>query len=127
MRPAPRLGKRAKRPGPDPGARRPERRRNPPAIATMPCQTDCDDYIAAHRTGPIAHGRENSPPSAHVIAPCSGARGFPAGRYAGVAEWLKAHAWKACLRETLTWVRIPPPPPCIYNSLVSSSTYVSYL
>ncbi len=33
-----------------------------------------------------------------------------------MAEWLKAHAWKACLGETLTWVRIPlsPPPynPC---------------
>ena len=28
-----------------------------------------------------------------------------------VAEWLKAHAWKACLRETVTWVRIPPSPP----------------
>ena len=24
-----------------------------------------------------------------------------------MAEWLKAHAWKACLGETLTWVRIP--------------------
>src|SRR4029077_20877543 len=34
-----------------------------------------------------------------------------ASRYGGVAEWLKAHAWKACLRETVTWVRIPPPPP----------------
>src|SRR3954466_6938899 len=28
-----------------------------------------------------------------------------------VAEWLKAHAWKACLGETLTRVRIPPSPP----------------
>src|SRR5262245_52167740 len=32
-------------------------------------------------------------------------------RSGGVAEWLKAHAWKACLRETVTWVRIPLPPP----------------
>ena len=35
-----------------------------------------------------------------------------------MAEWLKAHAWKACLGETLTWVRIPlsPPfPPSDYN------------
>ena len=30
-----------------------------------------------------------------------------------MAEWLKAHAWKACLGETLTWVRIPLSPP--YN------------
>ena len=35
----------------------------------------------------------------------------PGKGYGGVAEWLKAHAWKACLRETVTWVRIPPPPP----------------
>jgi hypothetical protein len=34
--------------------------------------------------------------------------GEPVG---GVAERLKAHAWKACLRATVTWVRIPLPPP----------------
>ena len=28
-----------------------------------------------------------------------------------VAEWFKAHAWKACLGETLSWVRIPLSPP----------------
>ncbi len=28
-----------------------------------------------------------------------------------MAEWLKAHAWKACLGETLSWVRIPLSPP----------------
>src|SRR3954464_14962162 len=33
---------------------------------------------------------------------------FPSGE---MAEWLKAHAWKACLGETLTWVRIPLSPP----------------
>src|SRR5919108_6685176 len=27
-----------------------------------------------------------------------------------MAEWLKAHAWKACIRETVSWVRIPLPP-----------------
>ena len=30
-----------------------------------------------------------------------------------MAEWLKAHAWKACLGETLTWVRIPLSPPAL--------------
>jgi hypothetical protein len=30
-----------------------------------------------------------------------------------VAEWLKAHAWKACLGETLTRVRIPLSPPAV--------------
>ena len=29
----------------------------------------------------------------------------------GVAEWLKAHAWKACVGKNLPLVRIPPPPP----------------
>src|SRR2546428_7477316 len=28
-----------------------------------------------------------------------------------MAEWLKAHAWKACIRETVSWVRIPFHPP----------------
>ena len=28
-----------------------------------------------------------------------------------MAEWLKAHAWKACKGETLSWVRIPFSPP----------------
>src|SRR3970282_1647176 len=36
----------------------------------------------------------------------------PAGADAGgVAERLKAHAWKACIRETVSRVRIPLPPP----------------
>src|SRR5205814_1177091 len=36
-------------------------------------------------------------------------------RYAGeMAEWLKAHAWKACLLERVTWVRIPLSPPAFY-------------
>ena len=33
-----------------------------------------------------------------------------------MAEWLKAHAWKACVRETVPWVRIPLSPPCIRAS-----------
>jgi hypothetical protein len=33
----------------------------------------------------------------------------------GMAEWLKALAWKACIRETVSWVRIPLPPPRISN------------
>ena len=28
-----------------------------------------------------------------------------------MAEWSKAHAWKVCRRETVSWVRIPPSPP----------------
>src|SRR3982751_5271285 len=30
--------------------------------------------------------------------------------YGGVAEWLKAHAWKVCIPETVSRVRIPLPP-----------------
>jgi hypothetical protein len=33
-----------------------------------------------------------------------------------MAEWLKAHAWKACVRETVPWVRIPLSPPNRANS-----------
>ena len=32
-----------------------------------------------------------------------------------VAEWLKAHAWKACKRETVSRVRIPLSPPFIIH------------
>ena len=32
-------------------------------------------------------------------------------RAGGVAERSKAHAWKVCIRETVSRVRIPPPPP----------------
>ena len=28
-----------------------------------------------------------------------------------MAEWLKAHAWKACIRAIVSWVRIPLSPP----------------
>ncbi|MDF2616800.1 MAG: hypothetical protein K0Q47_1455, partial [Sedimentibacter sp.] len=28
-----------------------------------------------------------------------------------MSEWFKEHAWKACLRETVTGVRIPLSPP----------------
>ena len=31
-----------------------------------------------------------------------------------VAEWLKAHAWKVCIRETVSRVRIPPCPPFLF-------------
>src|ERR1700687_408331 len=32
-------------------------------------------------------------------------------RHGGVAERLKAHAWRACIRATVSRVRIPLPPP----------------
>src|ERR1700751_6158721 len=36
---------------------------------------------------------------------------FKRGPRGEMAEWLKAHAWKACVRETVPWVRIPLSPP----------------
>ena len=30
-----------------------------------------------------------------------------------MSEWLKEHAWKACVRATVPWVRIPSSPPSI--------------
>jgi hypothetical protein len=38
-----------------------------------------------------------------------------------MAEWLKAHAWKACLLERVTWVRIPLSPP-YFQQLRDSET-----
>src|SRR5215510_15370805 len=35
----------------------------------------------------------------------------------GMAEWLKAHAWKACIRATVSWVRIPLPPPTDFSEI----------
>ena len=32
-----------------------------------------------------------------------------------VAEWLKAHAWKACIRATVSRVRIPFSPPLSFR------------
>src|SRR3954452_5941148 len=32
-----------------------------------------------------------------------------------MSEWLKEHAWKACVGETLPWVRIPLSPPTIQD------------
>ena len=35
-----------------------------------------------------------------------------------MAEWLKAHAWKACKGATLSRVRIPPSPPLKLNLFI---------
>ena len=47
-----------------------------------------------------------------VCAPCRPADGTPTP-WGGVAERSKAHAWKACIGATLSWVRIPLPPPVL--------------
>ena len=40
-------------------------------------------------------------------------------RHGEVAEWSKAHAWKVCIGETLSWVRIPLSPPLAPEKLFS--------
>ena len=44
-----------------------------------------------------------------------------------VAEWLKAHAWKACKGATLSWVRIPFSPPKTIFQLTSNSCHLHFL
>ena len=38
-----------------------------------------------------------------------------------MAERLKAHAWKACVRESVPWVRIPLPPPVVLDLFLAFS------
>ena len=33
-----------------------------------------------------------------------------------MAEWFKAHAWKACVPSQVPWVRIPLSPPFLINN-----------
>jgi hypothetical protein len=44
-----------------------------------------------------------------------------------MAEWLKAHAWKACIRETVSWVRIPLSPPCFQRISVRCNQFRNQL
>ena len=44
-----------------------------------------------------------------------------------MAEWLKAHAWKACLLERVTWVRIPLSPPVFQFTASELSSYLPLL
>src|SRR6185503_20328264 len=64
---------------------------------------------------------ERSGTSIRVLHDVSSGLGLEKGRACGhdmgtgqVAEWLKALAWKACIRETVSWVRIPPCPPSCF-------------
>ena len=47
------------------------------------------------------------------------------GHRGGVAEWSKAHAWSACMRETVSRVRIPLPPPIPGRKALTSKTSAS--
>ena len=64
-----------------------------------------------------AQGRDERRPRLRARAPpperAAPASPDPARCDGGVAEWLKAHAWKVCIRETVSRVRIPLPPPAL--------------
>src|SRR4029077_1462820 len=59
---------------------------------------------------------------AWILGNPAGLRGRPVGLrcapHGGVAERLKAHAWKVCIRETVSRVRIPLPPPYVLVLIV---------
>ena len=67
-----------------------------PARVPLPCAGRRTRLTAPHRAALVAPGALR--PGALSAA-------------GGVAEWLKAHAWKVCIRETVSRVRIPLPPP----------------
>ena len=69
-----------------------------------PIQENILDYVA----NSIDYGND----TCHIRCPLQNRRcPFKRGASGEMAEWLKAHAWKACVRETVPWVRIPLSPP----------------
>jgi hypothetical protein len=66
-----------------------------------------------------------------LIGLATGGRSGKERRCAGeMAERLKAHAWKACVRESVPWVRIPLSPPDFFIvalTLRNILLYVSWL
>jgi hypothetical protein len=83
-------------------------------------RTCCVDGSGAGKGCPLvdgAHGVPDRNPQGRRISPTRAAK--PAGakcQDGEVAEWLKAHAWKVCLRETVTRVRIPLSPPDFHTN-----------
>ena len=61
------------------------------------CAAMLQEFFAALRQGVVKRSERG--------------RTSKASNHGEVTEWLKEHAWKACVGETLPWVRIPPSPP----------------
>ena len=81
-----------------------------------PAQSRDTGRLAASGLGPKPAWSERGPPPCYSVEEHRGIAQLTASRIfrtrtGEMAEWLKAHAWKACLGETLTWVRIPLSPP----------------
>ena len=73
------------------------------AIAALDAMPAAAAFRRPGRFGARRRVRVVTLPSAAIVR--------PPFSFGGMAEWLKAHAWKACIRETVSWVRIPLPPP----------------
>jgi hypothetical protein len=94
--------------------------------------TDCHCIVAAERFNPPGKGAKKAADGAsefsrllNRLQKLSGSRPRSLAKVAmplqerapgEMAEWLKAHAWKACVRETVPWVRIPLSPPVLRHS-----------
>ncbi len=80
--------------------------------SSVPCRIPSPSRPSFRVSGPLHHQAGRGRPEARCPAR---ARRYSAGprRSGGVAERLKAHAWKACIRETVSRVRIPLPPPYV--------------
>ena len=82
-------------------------------------------FVEEYRSG------RNGPDSKSGCQVKSLARGFESHllRSGEVSEWLKEHAWKACVRVTVPRVRIPPSPPLeasvTHNSQLTTTTHNS--
>src|SRR5258705_1670516 len=74
--------------------------------------------ISNNRAYSVSCGNLSDGPRAHLQNPSCP---FKTGASGEMAEWLKAHAWKACVRETVPWVRIPLSPPPIFGAPISPS------
>ena len=95
--------------------------RGPAHMKSKNCQKSVDpaEFIGIYPAGPLvctagASGRALRPPageSGNALQSTGPTAGVMANGQ--VAEWLKAHAWKVCIRESVSRVRIPLCPPSI--------------
>jgi hypothetical protein len=83
----------------------------------LPCAANRLGYMT-NPSHPQRRDNACQRPPGDYSAPARKGRATRARRCGGMAEWLKALAWKACIRETVSWVRIPLPPPEVSSATV---------
>ena len=99
------------------GASRPNALSGGPALAPRPGAC----IVRASSRGPSGRRR----PAAEAANRKTRVRLRWRGRLGWVAEWSKAHAWNACRRATVSWVRIPPHPPLAPPQIAGSAVPLS--